>query len=178
MPEDDSQLRAGVCVSLTEMMRLPPAANHSATVNHLAFHPSGDFLLTASADSTLKVHPPAPHRHTHNNTTPHNTHTHTHPRTHALFSFTLCTPRHSRKKLPRRRRCKAPATAAAHSPHSLATLTCRALRRSSTSRRARSSTQSTVRRHKHFLQHALSWIILRRLAPRVEFLTPSETELT
>lgn len=28
---------------------------HGSTVNSVSFHPSGNFLLTASSDSTLKV---------------------------------------------------------------------------------------------------------------------------
>lgn len=33
---------------------VPPAV-HSAAVNALSFHPSGNYLVTASSDSTLKI---------------------------------------------------------------------------------------------------------------------------
>lgn len=39
------------CQHLTDV---PPLV-HSAAVNALSFHPSGNYLLTASSDSTLKI---------------------------------------------------------------------------------------------------------------------------
>ncbi|KAK2534513.1 hypothetical protein Q9966_007163 [Columba livia] len=42
-------------LELDVLFFLPPTSVHSAVVNSLSFHPSGNYLVTASNDSTLKI---------------------------------------------------------------------------------------------------------------------------